>query len=549
MQHAQVRTEAFKKWFGDWETVANLNWLDHGDTVVSMVGDEIPTLKGIAKLADWIAQNWIDRKETVIDRSDLGEITIDRKAVKDSAAHGLSKSKVQAYYLVPEVIRDGKVLGTLPHQVGKPDAVIIAAPVKIGANNYKMYVEVRHDANMKRMYVHEVVLNDPATAFKTAAEVPEGSKLHSANRGAIFSFIQNLRDVKSSKVVDENGEPLVVYHGSDEGFDTFLKEKIGTNIALPNGAPRGFYFAKDKALAEKYGKTVTAAFISGEPLLNNSKIVVAGEPTQIKSAVANNGNFDGNDANILHQDKLANRGSFNPETLTIALLKDANYSTFLHETGHFFLETQFALASQLDKMAEDLGLDMLSEGEKGILNDTNALLKWFGVSDLNTWFAMNLDEKRSYHEQFARGFEAYLYEGKAPSIELAPLFQRFADWLKRVYQDIKSLNVTLNDEVRSVFDRMLASDAEIAQAKQARSMMALFAKQEDSPMSPEEFAEYQDVLTRWTDTAQEQLQSRLLRDLVWLGKAKPKVLKALQKEAKEKRRELRMGIKTQVMSE
>ena len=233
------------------------------------------------------------------------------------------------------------------------------------------------------------------------------------------------------------------------------------------------------------------------------------------------------DTNVFNQDPTINRGSFNPETLTIALLKDANYSTFLHETGHFFLETQFSLASQLDKMAEDLGFDMLSEGEKGILNDTNALLKWFGVSDLNTWFAMSLDEKRSYHEQFARGFEAYLYEGKAPSIELAPLFQRFADWLKRVYQDIKSLNVTLNDEVRSVFDRMLASDAEIAQAKQARSMMALFAKQEDSPMSPEEFAEYQDVLTRWTDTAQEQLQSRLLRDLVWLGKAKPKVLKAL----------------------
>jgi hypothetical protein len=81
-----------------------------------MVGDEIPTLKGIAKLADWIAQNWIDRKETVIDRSDLGEITIDRKAVKDSAAHGLSKSKVQAYYLVPEVLKNGVLLGEMHHK-------------------------------------------------------------------------------------------------------------------------------------------------------------------------------------------------------------------------------------------------------------------------------------------------------------------------------------------------------------------------------------------------------------------------------------------------
>jgi hypothetical protein len=81
-------------------------------------------------------------------------------------------------------------------------------------------VEVRHDANIQRMYVHEVVLNAPTTAFKTAAEVPDGSKLHSANRGAIFSLLQKLRDVKSSKVVDENGE---------DGYDDIKAQPRGTN--------------------------------------------------------------------------------------------------------------------------------------------------------------------------------------------------------------------------------------------------------------------------------------------------------------------------------
>jgi len=255
------------------------------------------------------------------------------------------------------------------------------------------------------------------------------------------------------------------------------------------------------------------------------------------------------DNNILHQGAEVNRGSFNPESLTISLFKDANLSTFLHETGHFFLETHLHLASQLERMAEDLGIDALSVGQRSILDDANATLAWFGVSDINTWYSMDLEQKRPFHEQFARGFESYLYESKAPSLALAPLFQRFAQWLRRVYQSAKALNVEINDELRGVFDRMLASEAEIAQAQQARSMMPLFASPEDASMTPEEFAIYQESLIRATDASQDQLQSRLLRDLQWLRNARAKAMKGLQKDAKEKRREEHMDVKRQVMSQ
>lgn len=68
---------------------------------------------------------------------------------------------------------------------------------------------------MKRVYIHEVVLreNAPVGAFKIAAASQEGAEPRTAHHGAIFSFLQSLHDVKSSKVVDENGEPLVVYRG------------------------------------------------------------------------------------------------------------------------------------------------------------------------------------------------------------------------------------------------------------------------------------------------------------------------------------------------
>jgi hypothetical protein len=100
-------------------------------------------------------------------------------------------------------------------------------------------------------------------------------------------------------------------------------------------------------------------------------------------------------------------------------------------------------------------------------------LDWFGVKDLAAWDAMSLDEQRETHEKWARGFEAYLYEGKAPSEELRGVFRRFRSWLKQVYQSLKSLNVELTDEVRSVFDRMFASDEQIQQTQYINGMAPL----------------------------------------------------------------------------
>lgn len=54
-----------------------------------------------------------------------------------------------------------------------------------------------------------------------------------------------------SKVVDENGQPLVVYHGTNADFDTFDYDKIGTN-GTSEGV--GFYFTDDIETAEGYKK-------------------------------------------------------------------------------------------------------------------------------------------------------------------------------------------------------------------------------------------------------------------------------------------------------
>lgn len=244
---------------------------------------------------------------------------------------------------------------------------------------------------------------------------------------------------------------------------------------------------------------------------------------------------DGSDSAELKQGEGEARGSFNPETNTITLLKAANLSTFLHEAGHFFLEVNADIAMQADAPAE-------------MVQDMQKILDWFGVEDLQTWSAMTIDQKRPYHEQFARGFEAYLFEGKSPSVELQGIFQRFRSWLVNIYKQLAGLNVQLDDEIRGVFDRMLASSEAISQAEQARTFTPLFTSKPPF-MTDEEWTAYQQSDVQSAQDAVQELETKSLKDMRWLSNAKSRLLKAMQRENAELRKEVRREVEAEVMAE
>lgn len=207
----------------------------------------------------------------------------------------------------------------------------------------------------------------------------------------------------------------------------------------------------------------------------------------------------------------------------ISLLRTADLSTFLHETGHFFLEVDAYIANQPDAPEQ-------------IKADFQKLLDWFGVPDLAAWNAMGLEEKRVYHEQFARGFEAYLFEGRAPTQEMRPLFQRFSSWLKAAYRQlISNLNVELTDEVRSVMDRMVVSQDAIAE-REAELDFRPIADSRPNFMTEQEWSAYQRNFAGATTEAESELDSRLVRDMQWASKARSRALKRLQAQANTQRR-------------
>lgn len=246
-------------------------------------------------------------------------------------------------------------------------------------------------------------------------------------------------------------------------------------------------------------------------------------------------------AQILRQPE---RGGFDPKRLTTILNEKADMSTFLHETAHFFLTVYADMASRPDATEQNK-------------QDMQTVLDWFGIKDLATWNALSLDEQRKYHEQWAYNYEIYLFEGKAPSLQMQSMFERFSAWLRRVYKSIRDeLNQIyrqengedlpiLTGEVREVMDRMLASEEQIKQSEAVNSMVPMYQTQQESGMDDTEWAAYQEMMAEATEASITELTQASLRQLKWLGNARSRVLKEMQ----AKTADIRKGVREEVAAE
>lgn len=120
-------------------------------------------------------------------------------------------------------------------------------------------------------------------------------------------------------------------------------------------------------------------------------------------------------------------------------------STVLHELGHSILY-----------ILHDLATDPKANDEiKGLYADA---LKELGVEK----FA---DLTPAHHEKFARSFEQYLRTGEVPGEGMRGIYRQIRDWLVKVYRNSKELNAVVSPGLKSVFDRIVASQDEIDRAE------------------------------------------------------------------------------------
>jgi hypothetical protein len=125
----------------------------------------------------------------------------------------------------------------------------------------------------------------------------------------------------------------------------------------------------------------------------------------------------------------------------IYALTDPNVSTPLHEVAHVFEH-------------------YLTDGERATINN------WANTGAWTT----------ETSEKFARGFEKYLSEGIAPTEGLKKVFEKFKTWLTDIYNGIKGsdIDIELNDDMRSIYAKMLGEDA--VPAKKAKAAKAKTTK-------------------------------------------------------------------------
>jgi len=99
-------------------------------------------------------------------------------------------------------------------------------------------------------------------------------------------------------------------------------------------------------------------------------------------------------------------------------------------------------------------LEQLSNVDEDFASDYEKAKKWAGVKD-NQWTI-------AAEEKWARGFERYLRDGKAPTKALKSVFDNLREWLKNIYKYIKgsSIDIELTPEITRVFDNLLGARSE-----------------------------------------------------------------------------------------
>ena len=190
---ARTYSKSFKEWFGDWEKAANANRVS--------LGKEIPNTDKYSKYGqkgetDVEIREVLDEKGTVI-----GTVRMEFSG----------KNRKGVVTLHPNLTVTGKGYGTALYQ---------HIADKYNINVEESFGEIGKSEAAKRMWdrIHNAVSRDPDTPLR------------------------QLTPSNSSKVVDENGEPLVVYHHANSPINEFSIEFDNYFSTIKNGTKKALFF-------------------------------------------------------------------------------------------------------------------------------------------------------------------------------------------------------------------------------------------------------------------------------------------------------------------
>ncbi len=314
----------FRAWFGDWR--AN----DHKTKI--RVADKPGVTRGLHKNAD---TGW--------------DINIGKDVFNETHVHQSKGSKAAVPYLdyLDSIVENAVLLDSrAPKKIKSENTLLMhsmyaVADMGKGPELLKLTVEEMNDPNRsgttKRAY-KLLNIEKHQAGVKGSGNPPSLSAQPGAidNVADLFAAVKSkdstFNPISASKIVDENGKPLVVYHGTDADFTVFDRTKGRSTMDI-----QGLFFSPSKEEAADYGGKVGAYYLNiknpapedvaykalnrfkgqneagvkareyleslGYDGVVNDGEVIAFNPEQIKSATDNIGTFDRNNPDYRYQER------------------------------------------------------------------------------------------------------------------------------------------------------------------------------------------------------------------------------------------------------
>jgi hypothetical protein len=393
-----VRTQNFKEWFGEWERAARIAGIESipakeyapKNTTKKEAEQAFKDFEPVEKsfITDFIESNDVHKKPRTVSKygnnvrktalnvsfpkgtvgklrgffaADKANILSDARTIFENSQYGYSTN-----YEITESKADGSKHKTKDnieayhHFINK---------VNVGGTPYYVRFTVEELTNKGQLHSAqisevEIIKEISREDSRSLPELNPGGTAQPAYDSSLVEFFNSVKG-NVSKIVDKNGEPLAVFHGTNADFEVFDKRKIGSNTGrLDLG--QGFYFSSKESgsldgAANWYGEKLGSYYLSMEKpfivpeddgelgrmlleldndittkqgekisdrvaqnmqillrdihystltnLLKNNGFdgVISGheyvtfDPTQIKSATDNAGTFDPNNSSILFQ--------------------------------------------------------------------------------------------------------------------------------------------------------------------------------------------------------------------------------------------------------
>lgn len=183
-----------------------------------------------------------------------------------------------------------------------------------------------------------------------------------------------------------------------------------------------------------------------------------------------------------------------PTDRLIQIFKTADRSTFLHEMGHVFFD-------DIKNLAE------MENAPEQLVTDWNKLKEW------SEWDDEQGADNTKAHEKFARGWEAYLREGKAPTKGLQRVFRMFSKWLTRIYRAVTRLGGLPPKEIQDIMARMIATQEDIDAYTKEQALEQFESSKLFKQLDEAEQAKVQSHIADVGEMAKERVMKRYMKEL------------------------------------